>query len=347
MSTRLPEKHNTKTTPVVRHRHRHENGYVLVAVLAAMTVTLIFIATQVPNLRHDMQREREEEMFDRANQIADAIVRFSAEHGNQFPTSLDQLTELDPIAKSKRYLRGSAKRDPMTIRDGSEGVWKLIRPGDPALRELVLAYIEVMKQPPPGALAQMVGPLPGMQDSGLGGLPSLGPSSKQDEPGQQGLGLTGENGPFIGVASKSKGKLIRYYYGLETYELAPIVAGIPTPGQFIVPPGTSSGDSASTGTSGGTRAPGNPLGTGGPGFNPGGPGGLAGAGPGAGGFTLGRTIFGGGSTVIGGGGANTPRQNDPRCPRGGIPFEVDGRTICTGVLIDGICPPSDPKCRQR
>ncbi len=266
---------------VRRRLRRQESGFALIAVLAAMTITLVIMAAALPSLKHQMQREREEEMFYRAEQIANAIERYRAEHGGgQFPTSLDQLTELNAVGKSKRFLRASAKIDPMT----SKGEWRLVHPGDPVLRDLATAYVNTMKQPPQGLLAQLSALTPGSVSLGANNT-DQGQSSKSDD-----LKLA-DTGPVVGVVSKSKGTPIRNYYGLETYDKSVVIAGTPTPGQLIIP-----------------------------------------------GLVLTGLNTGGGK----------PTPNDPRCPNGGFPFEIEGRIVCTGKLFDGQCPPG-PKgddCRK-
>lgn len=272
-----PQPAERKARPALQFGRR-EKGYAMVAVLAAMTISLIVMSATLPSLKHSMQREREEEMFFRAEQIANAIVRYQREHGNQFPTSLEQLTEIDPASQSKRYLRASALKDPMT----KAGEWRLVRPGDQALKDLAQAWINVMKQPPPPLLAQMAGIGPGTPgNTGLGDNDEA-KDDKSDSPLSEGVG------PIVAVVSKSKERVIRNYFKLETYDKCVVFPGIPTPDQIVIP---------------------------------------------------GLPLVG----VIQPPTANKP--NDPRCPRGGIPFEVDGRTVCTGVLYDGQCPPSDPKCR--
>ena len=50
----------------------------------------------------------------------------------------------------------------------------------------------------------------------------------------------------------------------------------------------------------------------------------------------------------GGLGGGQPTPNDPRCPKGGFPFEIEGRIVCTGKLFDGQCPPgpTGDDCRK-
>jgi type II secretory pathway pseudopilin PulG len=268
-----------------RAARRREQGYIMVAVLAAMTITLITIAATLPSLKHNMQREREAEMFYRAEQIVTALAQYQSDpsHPGQLPTSLEQLTEYNPISK-RRYLRESALKDPMT----SKGDWKLVRMGDPVLKELAQAYLKTMKlqgaQQLPPILAQALAVTPGT-------LSLDGDSGSDQNSGKENdLKPGADTGPFVGVVSRSKEKMIRNYLGIETYDKCAIITGVPSPNQLFIP----------------------------------------------------------GMPLLGAGATAPTKPSDPRCPKGGFPFEVDGRTVCTGVLYDGRCPPgsTDPSCSR-
>src|SRR5438132_2341947 len=112
---------------------RQEQGYALLSLLAAMTIATVIMAASIPSLKHEAQREREEEMFWRGAQIAHAIAVFQQTHNNQLPTKLEDLAEsFDTGGKRKRLLRPSALRDPMT----QKGEWVPVRVGDPLIAEL-------------------------------------------------------------------------------------------------------------------------------------------------------------------------------------------------------------------
>jgi type II secretory pathway pseudopilin PulG len=198
-----------------------EKGYALLSLIAAMTIGMIMLVSALPALKHEIQREREEEMFFRSQQIVAAIDRYVVEHGGQyfasFPTDLERLAELDPVTPSKRYLRISALRDPLS-RDGK---WDLIRPGDPRIRELARAYIETTKQPPQGLLGRLA-PMAAGAISGL------------DNDGSSGLQIKDQLGPIVGVASSYQGTPIRNYYGIDDYTKALVMSGIALPGQFVI-----------------------------------------------------------------------------------------------------------------
>lgn len=204
-----------------QHSHSQESGYALLSLIAAMTIGMVMLVSALPAIKHEIQREREEEMFFRTQQIVSAIDRYVVEHGNQFfasfPTDLERLTELDPVTPSKRYLRRSALRDPLS----PDGKWKLVRPGDPLIRELARAYIETTKQPPQGLLGRLA-PMAAGAISGL------------DNDSSGGLQIKDELGPIVGVASTYRGTPIRNYYGIDDYTKALVMSGVALPGQFVI-----------------------------------------------------------------------------------------------------------------
>ena len=142
-------------------------GYALLALIAAMTVMAILIAGYVPHLARQMQREREEEMLFRGQQIVDAIARYFQTTG-RYPSSLEELVRGFVVQTPRgmrrvRFLRPSALIDPMTNEE-----WKVVRPGDPVLRRFVEAYLESIGQPANPMLLQFLQPgtritLPGRQ----------------------------------------------------------------------------------------------------------------------------------------------------------------------------------------
>ncbi|MBN2371126.1 MAG: hypothetical protein JXO72_11640 [Vicinamibacteria bacterium] len=97
-----------------------ERGVALVALVAAMTIGLIYLMTILPSLRYVAKNEREKELLFRGTQIADAIVRFQGKFGAP-PPSLEALVK-------QKCLRKDFK-DPMD----PKGEWRIIRLGEPVL----------------------------------------------------------------------------------------------------------------------------------------------------------------------------------------------------------------------
>ena len=109
---------------------RPERGYSLLAILAGLTISLIIIAAALPAIQHEMQRENEEEMFWRAEQMMFAIGMFRTMNGS-YPTELEQLTR--PQGPNGIHLiRPSAMIDPMTGKP-----WQAVRVADAQLIDFI------------------------------------------------------------------------------------------------------------------------------------------------------------------------------------------------------------------
>ena len=223
---------------------RGERGYALVGLMAVMMFALILTTAAAPALQREMQREKEEEMLWRGQQIAVALKNFRGLRGGLFPTDLKELVEgIDLNGKKLHLLRPSAICDPMTPCE-EETNWRTINPGDPLTKELLEAIIisqEKSKIPvnPQGiqelARFAQIGnvALPGQPaDTQLDGVIGQGEN-------QQGGSAAGDNqqgSPIIGVVSRKSGKMFRAYYGIEEYDHALFFPNIPVlAGGFISP----------------------------------------------------------------------------------------------------------------
>jgi len=128
---------NKRTDPA----KRSERGYAWICLMTVIIFALILTAAAAPTRRLETQRENEEEMFWRGQQVAVAIKRYRALKGGMFPTDLNDLVRgIDRGGKKIRLLRPSALCDPMTpCADGTN--WQPVNPGDPLLKELLDAII--------------------------------------------------------------------------------------------------------------------------------------------------------------------------------------------------------------
>src|SRR5262245_6890258 len=96
-----------------------ERGYALVGLMAVMMFALILTTASAPTLQREMQREKEEEMLWRGQQVVVALSRYRAFRGGVFPTDLKQLVEgIDVNGKRLHLLRPSVTCAPMTPRAG-------------------------------------------------------------------------------------------------------------------------------------------------------------------------------------------------------------------------------------
>ena len=200
----------------LRRGGAREGGYALIALLALMTLLMIAMMTAAPSLRHQARREAELEAIARGEEVAEAIRMYIRLHPTrQPPKSMEELLEgVAPAGRTKKVmvLRASAARDPLS----TSGEWRTVKPNDPAFVRFVRDITEYAdgRTPTPthdpslNALAQQLPQLTGLV-TGLG-------SGSDDEGGEDNSLST--NGPFIGVASRSRRDSIVTYYGIERHD---------------------------------------------------------------------------------------------------------------------------------
>jgi hypothetical protein len=240
---------------------------------------LILTTATAPTLKQEMQREKEEEMFWRGQQIAVAINRYRAFRGGAFPTRLEDLVEgVDVGTKKLHLLRPSAICDPMTPCE-DETNWRLVNPGDPLPKELLEAIITSQEKNQITINPQGIQELARFAQMGAVSLPGQPADTQLDGvtspvENQEGGSSSGDNAQgamIIGVVSKKTGKMFRPYYGIEEYDHALFFPNVPVLAGGLI----------------------NPFIT--PGGAPGIPGGVPGGVPGG-----------------------APAARDPRCPAGGV-----------------------------
>jgi type II secretory pathway pseudopilin PulG len=102
------------------HRnHQQQDGYVLLAILFALTLLIIGLAAAAPNAATALKRTKEDELVRRGQQYSLAIRRFYKKFG-RYPSDIDQLESTNNIRfLRRRYL------DPLTGKDD----WKPIQFG--------------------------------------------------------------------------------------------------------------------------------------------------------------------------------------------------------------------------
>jgi hypothetical protein len=220
--------------------------------MGVMMFALILTTAAAPKLRLESQREKEEEMFWRGQQVAEAIKRWRLPPPRglgrtDWPTDLNTLVQgVEMGAKRIRLLRPSALCDPMMPCEGDTN-WRLVHPGDPLPKELLEAIINTQekRQMPinPQSLSELAvfaqmgsaTNLPGRPaDTKLDG--NIGPGPGDD----RGIGSDGDDslkkGPVIGVVSRKSDKMFRSYFGIEDYDRALFFPSVPViVGGFINP----------------------------------------------------------------------------------------------------------------
>ncbi len=232
----------------------------MVALLVAMSIMAVMMTVAMPVWKHQVQREKEEELVFRGKQYVKAIELYGRKYANTQPPSLDALVE-------QRFLRKKFK-DPITNQD-----FDLVRAN---------------QAPQQGGQPSATPGRGGAPGSATPGAAAAGAPGAQR--GTSAIGSPGANpiGGIVGVASKSKEKSIRLYNGRSRYNEWAFIyqpqqqtpgggapgAGVPggMPGQRGGQPGIGG-----PGPIGGQRGRGDGRGgrggfPGGPGFGPGGSG---------------------------------------------------------------------------
>jgi type II secretory pathway pseudopilin PulG len=267
--------------PAFKTSRSLERGYAMAALLVALSVMSIMLATALPSWRTLAQREREAELVFRGEQYVQAIQLFSRRTGG-FPTSLKALQD-------GRFIRKLYK-DPITNADfqpvylGQVGVGGA--PVVPGQQPQQPGRGQPPQQPgrgqQPGTGPALLG-APGQQQSSIGAgasqltgaAPQMPFSTGRGQPPTSGFGQAAvpTGGPIIGVTSRSTAQSVRVYNGRNRYNEWLFVstaatqapgtgAGTPTPGMGI--PGRG-------GRGGQPLAPGRGRGTAPDGLNRGGP----------------------------------------------------------------------------
>jgi hypothetical protein len=203
--------------------------------MSVILFALILTTAAAPTQRRETQRENEEEMLWRGQQIAVAIKRYRLARGGMFPTDLNELSKVIEVnGKRIRFLRPSALCDPMMpCRGGSN--WRLVHPGDPLAKELLDAVIASQEKNaitinPQGIqelarFAQMVSTTLPRQPAGARLDSNI--SHTVDPKAGSGSDFGDKKAPIIGVVSRKRGKILRSYYGIDQYDHALFFPDIP------------------------------------------------------------------------------------------------------------------------
>lgn len=164
----------------LRRSRLDDDGFIMVALLVAMAVTAIWLATMLPAWRQQAVRQREGDLIFRGQQYARAIALYYVNDGCTLPLSVDMLV-------SRHFLRKK---------------WK-----DPIANDDFVPLVAG------GAAGTGTGTSGNPSSPGAqGGRPGGGPVGSPAPGGQQLIGL-------YGVASKSTDTSITVYQNQQQYSL--------------------------------------------------------------------------------------------------------------------------------
>lgn len=172
-------------------RMSDEQGYLMVALLVAMSIMAIMMGAALPAWHTLAQREKEAELVFRGEQYARAIGLYQRRVANAAAPSIDFLVE-------QRYLRKKYK-DPITNDE-----FQVLSSG---AASVLPGQFQSAVQQAQSALQQQTAGRAGAAAGAAGRGSSLGVTT----------GQSGVAGGIVGVTSKSPLKSLRLYNGRDTY----------------------------------------------------------------------------------------------------------------------------------
>jgi type II secretory pathway pseudopilin PulG len=227
-----------------------QRGYIMITLMLALAMIAIALLTVLPEIGQQIKRDREEEMRRRGTAYMRAIQHYYRKY-NRYPASIEQLEDTNHLRFLRKRYTDPMNRDPAT---GKERDFKILHQTDimlnngPVLGQIPGPTGNPVPGGPQGGLGSTQGGLNALQ----GGLAALGaqtgglqqtvtpnpatgdasdaegnsnsaesnPSNSIEKAGS----TSGFNGPvlgggaIIGVASMSKEKPIRVFYGKNHYK---------------------------------------------------------------------------------------------------------------------------------
>lgn len=178
-------------------RNRQQEGYVLLAILFALTVLIIGLAVAAPRAVTAVRHTQEDELIRRGRQYQVAIRRFYKKFG-RYPSSIDQLDNTNNIRFLRRHYL-----DPLTGKDD----WVPIQFGQarPPLGFFGQQVTNIGGQNPSGAglgTSSIGSPLGGSSNSNSGTFGS-NPGSSSSSSSSSASGTSGASGTAAGTSGTS------------------------------------------------------------------------------------------------------------------------------------------------
>ncbi len=233
-----------------------QRGYMLITLMLALALMMIALAAVLPDLKQQIRRDREEELRHRGTAYMRAIQHYYRKLG-RYPSRLEDLENTNNIRFLRKRYTDPMSRDSAT---GKEKDFKLLHQADIALNNgpVLPGQNGVGGQggvPAQGGVGAQTSDASDQTsengDSGeasssgnsdaSGNSNSPGSSSSNSHAGStSGLGFNGPTfggGPILGVASTSKAKTIRVFFGKDHYNdwLFIYVQGMDRGGQLMGP----------------------------------------------------------------------------------------------------------------
>ncbi len=197
-------------SPIRSRNPQSDSGYILIAVLFAVTLLVISLAASIPAIRAQIQRDHEDELVHRGKQYVRAIQLYYRKFG-RYPTSIDDLKNTNNI----RFLR-KEYTDPIT----GKNEWRLIHYGE-AQPKPIPAYVQRGNGSGGGGGFGGTGGTPAGNLSGGSTAQGAGNGATNASDMSKRIGnsttTTGGIGPIVGISSTSNKEGLKEIDGKTKY----------------------------------------------------------------------------------------------------------------------------------
>ena len=214
-----------------------QRGYMLITLMLALALITIGLLTVLPEIGQQVRRDREEEMRHRGTAYMRAIQHFYKKFG-RYPMRIEDLENTNNLRFLRKRYKDPINRDPAT---GKEKDFKLLHQTDISLNNgPVLGPTPGQSVPGgQGGLGNASALVGALQQAGATGAQTAAIGDSGNTPDAEGNSNSAESspsnsvasanttsgfngpvfggGPILGVASTSKAKTIRVFYGKSHY----------------------------------------------------------------------------------------------------------------------------------
>jgi type II secretory pathway pseudopilin PulG len=199
-----------RISPIRTRQKKEEAGYILIAVLFAVTLMIIALAAALPAIRTQIQRDHEDELVHRGKQYVRAIQLYYRKFG-RYPSSIDDLKNTNNL----RFLR-KEYTDPIT----GKNEWRLIHYGE-AQPKPIPAYLQRGNSAGGSGGFGGTGGTPAGNISGGSSAQGAGNGATNASDMSRRIGnsttTTGGIGPIVGVSSTSEKQGLKEIDGKTKY----------------------------------------------------------------------------------------------------------------------------------
>src|SRR4051794_36716667 len=113
-------------------KSQNSSGYILITLMLFITLIAMAALAVLPEIAHQVQRDREEELLHRGTEYMRAVKKYYKKFG-RYPSRVEELENTNQVRFLRKRFKDPMTRDPQT---SGEQEFKFVRQGDPILNNL-------------------------------------------------------------------------------------------------------------------------------------------------------------------------------------------------------------------